>query len=297
MSDFVIEMNNIYKSFRKIKALQGFDLQVPMGSIFGFLGRNGAGKTTAIKLLMGMLKADSGEARIFGLPVSDSASGVEIRKRIGYVAEVKELYPYMTIEQVIRFTRPFFPKWRVDLERHYLKLFDLPLNRRISKLSKGMHAKLTLLLAISRGAELLVLDEPMAGLDPAVNEDVLRELVDLAVAEGTTIFFSSHQIADVEQIADHVSIIDQGTSLVAGTLDDIKNRYRRIQITFPESPPASIRWVDGVEQVRREGRMVSMLASRNMDAILSQGRSFPGASVDSYPLTLKEIFLEHIRSH
>ncbi len=297
MSDFVIEMNDVRKSFRKVEALRGLNLRVPAGSIYGLLGRNGAGKTTAIKLLMGMLKADGGDARVFGLPAADRANGIEIRKRIGFVAEEKELYPYMTVDQMIRFTRPFFPKWRKDLEQRYLKMFELPLNRRIPKLSKGMRSKLMLLLAISRGAELLILDEPMEGLDPAANEDVLRELVDLTASEGTTIFFSSHQIADVEQIADHVSIIECGISLIAEKLDDMKDRYQRIQVVFPEGIPANIQWVDGIEQILQKGRMVSILAGRNLDAILAQGRSFPGASVESFPLTLKEIFLGHIGSH
>jgi ABC-2 type transport system ATP-binding protein len=297
MSDFVIEMDQVRKSYGKSEALCGLNLQVPAGSIYGLLGRNGAGKTTAMKLLMGMLTADSGDARIFGLPVTHTAKGIEIRRRIGFVAEDKELYPYMTVEQMIRFTRPFFPTWRMDLEKRYLKMFDLPMKRKIPKLSKGMRSKLMLLLALSRGAELLILDEPMEGLDPAANEDVLRELVDLAAAEGTTVFFSSHQIADVEQIADHVSIIDHGVSLISENLDDMRNRYQRIQIVFPNGIPSFIQWADGVEQIRQDGRMVSILTSKNQEAILAQVRSFPGASVESFPLTLKEVFLGHIGSH
>ncbi len=296
MNDFVIEMNDVHKSYKRTKALAGFDLQVPTGSIYGFLGPNGAGKTTAIKLLMGMLKANGGEARVFGLNTSDPTGSVEARKRVGFVAEEKELYPYMTVEQIIRFTRPFYPGWREDLEKRYLKLFDLPANRKIPKLSKGMRSKLMLLLAMARGADLLILDEPMEGLDPAANEDVLRELVELSAAEGTTIFFSSHQIADVEQISDHICIIDQGTSRVSGALDDMKANYRKVQITFPDSPPPSVQWLEGATRIRQEGRMVSMLAFKNVDAILAQGRSFPGALAESFPLNLKEIFLSYIRS-
>ena len=135
MSNYVIEMSGVHKSFKKVRALSGLDLQVPAGSIYGFLGPNGAGKTTAMKLLMGMLKIDSGKAHVFGLSVSDRSESVEIRKRIGFVAEEKELYPYMTVEQVIRFTRAFYPGWREDLERRYLKLFDLPADRKTPKLS------------------------------------------------------------------------------------------------------------------------------------------------------------------
>src|SRR5208337_4205981 len=107
-------------------------------SIFGFLGRNGAGKTTTIRLLMGFLKPDGGDARVFGMPAGDSAAGIEIRRRVGFVSEEKDLYPYMTVEQIIRFTRSFFPRWRDDLGRRYLKLFHLPPNRKIADLSKGM---------------------------------------------------------------------------------------------------------------------------------------------------------------
>jgi ABC-2 type transport system ATP-binding protein len=297
MNDFVIETAGLCKSFKGKPALNGLDFKVPAGSIFGFLGRNGAGKTTTIKLLLGMLHSDSGVAKVFGFSVSAGSNAIAARRRIGFVSEEKELYPYMTVEQVIRFTRPFFPKWRADLERRYLGMFELPPNQKIPDLSKGMRSKLMLLLAISRGAELLILDEPTDGLDPAVMEDVLRELVTFAASEGTTIFFSSHQLAEVEQIADHIAIIDHGRTIVQGPLDDLKTRYRRLHIIFRETPPKPIRWADGVEQVRENGRSVSILASRNVERLVEQARSIPGTSVEQFPVTLKEIFLEHVRAN
>src|SRR5580704_14611537 len=127
MTDFVIETSQLCKSYKDKQALRGLDLRVPAGSIFGFLGRNGAGKTTTIKTLMGLLRADSGSALVFGSPVADADHSVEIRRRIGFVTEDKELYPYMTVAEIIRFTRPLFPKWRHDLERRYLEIFELPL--------------------------------------------------------------------------------------------------------------------------------------------------------------------------
>lgn len=297
MSEFIIETNQLCKSFKGHPALRGLDLQVPAGSIFGFLGRNGAGKTTTIKTLMGLLRSDSGTARVFGIPVTDADRSVEIRRRIGFVTEDKELYPYMTVEQIIRFTRPFFPKWRDDLERHYLRMFELPPKRKIPDLSKGMRSKLMLLLAISRGAELLILDEPTDGLDPAATEDVLRELVAIAASEGTTMFFSSHQLTEVELIADHIGIIDQGRMIVAGSLDDMKARYQRLQVVFANAVQMPTRWADGVESVRQEGRVVSILASRNVEAIVEQARALQGSAVERFPVTLKEIFLEHVRSN
>ena len=297
MTDFIIETNGLTKSFKKQPALRGLDLRVPNGSIFGFLGRNGAGKTTTIKTLMGLLHPDSGSARVFGVPVADADRSIEIRRRIGFVTEDKELYPYMTVEQIVRFTRPFFPKWRDDLEQRYLKMFELPPKRKISDLSKGMRSKLMLLLAISRGADLLILDEPTDGLDPAATEDVLRELVAIAASSGTTMFFSSHQLAEVELIADHIGIIDQGKMIVAGSLDDMKAQYQRLQVVFANGVELPARWVEGVEYVRQEGRVVSILASHNVDAIVEQARSLPGTAVERFPVTLKEIFLEHVRNN
>jgi ABC-2 type transport system ATP-binding protein len=297
MTDLIIETNQLCKSFKDKAALRGLDLQVPAGSIFGFLGRNGAGKTTTIKTLMGLLRADSGSAHVFGIPVTDADRSVEIRRRIGFVTEDKELYPYMTVEQIIRFTRPFFPKWRDDLEKRYLQMFELPPKCKIPDLSKGMRSKLMLLLAISRGAELLILDEPTDGLDPAATEDVLRELVAIAASSGTTMFFSSHQLVEVELIADHIGIIDRGRMVVTGSLDDMKLCYQRLQVVCANSVELPPRWADGVESVRQDGRMISILASHNVDAIIAQAQSLPGAVVECFPVTLKEIFLEHVRSH
>ena len=295
MSDWVIEINDLRKSFKGQRALDGLDLRVPAGSIFGFLGRNGAGKTTTIKTLMNFLRPDSGTARVFGLAV-EGAGGIEIRRRIGFVTEEKELYPYMNVEQIIGFTRGFFPHWRADLEKRYLKSFDLPPKKSVPDLSKGMRSKLMLLLAICRGADLLILDEPTDGLDPAATEEVLRELVALSAEGGITIFFSSHQLAEVEQIADHVSIIDRGRAVITDSLDDLKMKYQRVRVVLESPMSPQVKWVDGVERVHQEGRMISLLASRNIDSILEQARSLQCSSVEQFPVTLKEIFLESVRS-
>ena len=297
MSDWVIETEQLCKTFKGRPALQGLDLHVPRGSIFGFLGRNGAGKTTTIKTLMGLLKSDSGTARVFGVPVSDADGSAAIRRRIGFVTEDKELYPYMTVEQIIRFTRPFFPKWRDDLAARYLEMFELPAKPKIPNLSKGMRSKLMLLLAISRGAELLILDEPTDGLDPAATEDVLRELVAIAADMGTTMFFSSHQLAEVDLIADHVGIIERGRMIASGCLADMKAQYQRVQVVLADGVQPPAHWVEGVESVHQEGHVVSILASHNADAIAEQARALPAATVERFPVGLKEIFLEHVRGN
>ncbi|HEY1338013.1 MAG TPA: ABC transporter ATP-binding protein [Bryobacteraceae bacterium] len=254
------------------------------------------GKTTTIRLLLGFLKAGGGEVRVFNEAVAGPEGNPDLRRRIGYVSENKHLYPYMTVQQIIRFTRPFFPEWRSDLERRYMDMFNLPPNRKVSALSKGMRTSLMLLLAMSHRAELLILDEPIEGLDPAAVETLLKELVALPATEGCTVFFSSHQLAGVEQIADHIAIIDRGRGVVQGALDDLKVQYQRLRVVF-EREPAPISWPAGAEHVRQEGRTVSILASRNVEAIVEQARSFPGASVERFPVSLKEIFLEHVRGN
>ena len=297
MTDAMIETEQLCKSYKGVPALRGLDLAVSAGSIYGFLGRNGAGKTTTIKTLLGLLHSDSGSARIFGIPVADADKAVPIRRRIGFVTEDKELYPYMTVGQIIQFTRPFFPKWREDLERRYLEMFELPLKKKIPDLSKGMRSKLMLLLAISRGAELLILDEPTDGLDPAAIEDVLKELVALTASSEITIFFSSHQLSEVEKIADHIGVIDRGRLVVSGSLDDMKASYQRLHVTLADGAQAPANWGDGVVSARQEGRVVSILAARNADAIAERARQIPGALVERFPVTLSNIFLEHVRSN
>jgi len=294
MTDRAIEAVGLRKSFKGHEALCGLDLTVPRGSVFGFLGRNGAGKTTTIRILMGLAKADQGTARSFGISPGDDKSN--LRRRIGFVPEDKELYPYMTVEEIIRFSRPFFPQWRDDLERRYLKTFDLPPKKKIPDLSKGMRSKLMLLLAIARGSELLILDEPTDGLDPVVAEEVLRGLIALSASDGTTIFFSSHQLAEVEQIADRITIINQGRSIISGELEDLKRQYQRIKVVFADGIPADIRWAQGADRIRNEGRMVSILSGRNSEEIMAQARALPGTSVDTYPVTLRELFLELMRA-
>jgi len=212
---WAIETSNLRKRYDTTEALSGLELRVATGSIHALLGRNGAGKTTTIKILLGMTRPDGGEVRVFGLPADQPEPSVEIRRRTGFVSEEKELYDYMTVERIVRFTAKFYPRWRVDLEQHYLRAFELNPAHRIKALSRGMRTKLALLLALCRGAELLVLDEPTAGLDPAVVQEVLKAIVSHVAREELTVFFCSHQIAEVEQIADHVTIMDRGRSVVA----------------------------------------------------------------------------------
>jgi ABC-2 type transport system ATP-binding protein len=293
---FVIETADLWKSYDGVEAVRGLSLHVPAGSICGFLGRNGAGKTTTIKILLGMARPTSGQARVFGLAADVPEASVEIRRRTGFVSDDKDLYDYMTVAEMIRFTAPFFARWRADLEQRYLHRFELPLDRKVKALSRGMRTKLALLLALCRGAELLILDEPTSGLDPAMTEEVLQTLVGHVASEEMTVFFSSHQIAEVDQIADRVAIIDRGRAVVMGALDDLRENFRRIQLVFDGEAPEPAFRAPGVERVRRKGRVLTVLSSAGAERILDEARALHPVSVDVVPVTLKEIFLETVNA-
>ena len=291
---FVIETADLRKTYDGVEALRGLTLAVPPGSICGFLGRTGAGKTTTIKILLGMTRPTAGRATVFGLPADSATASVDIRSRTGFVGDDKGLYDAMTVRGMIRYTASFYPQWNRELEARYLRRFELPPERGIKQLSRGMRTKLALLLALCHGADLLVLDEPTTGLDPAATEDVLQALVGHAAERGTTVFFSSHQLADVEQIADHVAIIDRGRTVVTGALDDLRQNYRRIQLVFDGEAPAYTFQARGVERVRRAGRVMTVLSSAGIDGVLGEARELNPVSTDSTPVTLKDIFLDTV---
>ena len=290
----IIHTTELCKTYDGVDAVRGLNLRVPAGSICGFLGRNGAGKTTTIKLLLGMARPTSGEARVFGLRADQQHSSVEIRRRTGFVSDDKDLYGYMSVAEMIRFTRAFFPQWRRDLEERYLRVFELPRDRKVKSLSRGTRTKLALLLALCRGAELLVLDEPTSGLDPAAIEEVLQALVKHVSTERMTVFFSSHQIAEVEQISDRIVIIERGRAVVEGELDELRARYCRVQAVFDGPAPEYTFRAPGVTRTSRRGRVLSALATGGSEQVVLEARTLNAVAVDVMPVTLKEIFLETV---
>jgi len=292
----VIETAGLRKRYDDVEALRGLDLRVPPGSIFGFLGKNGAGKTTTIKVLLGMARPSAGQASVFGLSPQDAGAGVEIRRRTAFVSDEKDLYDYMTVAEIVAFTRSFYPRWRIDLEQQYLHKFDLSPGRDIKGLSRGSRAKLALLLALCRGAQLLLLDEPTSGLDPAMAEEVLQALVSHVARDSATVFFSSHQLAEVEQIADHVAIIDRGQTVVSGPLDDLRAHYQRIQLVFADNAPDIRVHAPGTHRVRRHGRVLTILSEGGGGAVIDELRGYRPSTIDVTPVSLKDIFLESVRT-
>ncbi len=292
--DYIIDTADVHKKFGSVQALAGLDLRVPRGAICGLLGRNGAGKTTTIKVLLGMVRPTSGRASVFGLASTDAQASVEIRKRAAFVSEDKDLYNGVTVGNLVRFTAAFYPQWRADRANEYLAAFELRNDATVKQLSRGMRTKLALLLALSTGAELLILDEPMAGLDPAAIEQVLKIIVSQAARDGTTVLFSSHQLADVEQIADRVAIVDGGRVVVDGALDDLRAAYRRVQLVFDGTAPDASFKTKGIVSMRREGRVLSVLCRAAEADVVAEARALNPRAVDVLPVTLKEIFLETV---
>jgi ABC-2 type transport system ATP-binding protein len=296
MTTAAISIKGLEKRFKNVDALRGLDLQVPAGSICGFLGRNGAGKTTTLKIMLDMLRPDAGEVFLLGESATDRDTNVRLRERVAFVSDRKDLYPYMTVDQMIRFTRGFFPKWRGDLEAKLRKTFELPGDRKTNALSRGTLTKLNLLLAMCRGADLVILDEPTEGLDPVMVEEVLSTLVSLVAEQETTIFFSSHQLHEVEQIADRVCLIHEGRAIFTESLDDLRARARRITAIFDQDAESVARELQPLGAVRHEGRTVSLLVHQNPAVALAKVQSMQPATAESQPVTLKDLFLEFARS-
>jgi ABC-2 type transport system ATP-binding protein len=288
----VIACSGLSKHYGSHPALQGLDLHVPKGSIFGFLGRNGAGKTTTIKILLGMVRPTGGSGKVFDLPVDDPAASVEIRRRTGFVSEDKDLDDGATVAEMIAFTAAFYPRWRTDLQERYLRSFELRPDARVKTLSRGTRTKLALLLAFCRGAELLVLDEPTSGLDPVVADEVLQQLVGHVAREETTIFFSSHQLAEIDQIADRIGIVHRGRMVTTGVLDDLRQDFRRVQAVFEHDAPALPAGMPGTVRVRRQGRVLSITVNGNVDAIVAEVRRLGATAVDVTAMPLRDMFLE-----
>jgi ABC-2 type transport system ATP-binding protein len=296
MNDTVIITQALSKSYGSTAAVRGLNLSVGRSRITAFLGRNGAGKSTTIKMLLGMIQPTSGSGTVLGKLMTDAKENCELRKHVAYVAEDKPIYGYMTVEQMIRFASSFYPDWSTDVEKRLLQDYELPLSRKVKMLSKGMRTKLALLLAFARRPDLLILDEPSEGLDPVGIEHLLQVLV-ARCAEGVSVFFSSHQIAEVERVADHVCILEKGRLLVDASLDELRQFYRRIDLLFSSLPPEREFRISGVERIQTSGCQMSVLASRNAEAVIERAHNWNAVSVEVSPVGLREIFLETVKEN
>jgi ABC-2 type transport system ATP-binding protein len=290
MSDLAISTSRLQKHYRKVRAVDGLDLRVPQGSIYGFLGRNGAGKTTTIRMMMGLVHPTSGSTTVLNLRWPDDQLG--ILQRVGYVGERKNLFDSMTGNDLVRFNRGFFPAWSDELAAKYARRLEVPMDRRFKKLSLGNRTKLCLLIALAQGAELLILDEPTSGLDPVITDQLLKVLIEDYASEGRTIFLSSHNLAEVEKIADWVGIIDGGKLLLEARLDDIRTHYRRITATGNALPSGR---TEQVVSVIRSGAVNEYVLRQDAERFAAELRGQGATILDVSPLNLSEVFLQLVR--
>ncbi|MGQ7842907.1 ABC transporter ATP-binding protein [Granulosicoccus sp. 3-233] len=234
----ILSLQDVRKSFGSLQVLDGLSLAVHPGEVFGFLGRNGAGKSTAIRILMGIMRSDAGRIEVFGRALHSDVIG--IRQRIGYVAQDQNMYPWMTPRVLSRFVRGFYPRWDERRFQQLLADFDLPPKRRLGTFSGGMKAKLALTLALSTRPELLILDEPTAGMDPVARREFLDLVRDQAIQDGATTFFSTHLIDEIEAVADRIGIVESGRTIYDGELDPLRNSIGTWSIAMSDYVPGSL---------------------------------------------------------
>ena len=291
----VIHISEVTRRFGKTVALDNVSLDVPQGCVFALLGENGAGKTTIIRNLLGLDKVNRGKVEVLGM--NPQKSGVEVRRRVGYVPDSPALYDWMTVAETGWFTAGFYPDGFLHKYSELCGQFELPMDQKIKALSKGGRAKVVLALAMAHEPELLIMDEPTSGLDTLVRRKFLESMVDVAASD-RTVLLSSHQIPEVERVADHVAIVNQGKILVNDRLDNLKQRIERWVVSF-DSNDLSIPEFDG-EIITHEGkkrkRQQFVIRDPGADALWKL-RDHPGiADVEVHTPSLEEIFIAFISS-
>ncbi len=288
MSDWAIEMRGVYKAFRSTHVLRGLTLEVPRGKTFAFLGRNGAGKTTAIRTLLGLLPHDDGSIRVLGFdPLQEP---IALRRNVGYLAEDQTMYGWMRVEEIVRFVAPFYPTWDHELAFTYLRDFELPLRTRVKHLSKGQNVRLGLVLALAHRPELVILDDPALGLDPIMRKQFNRDLITHLQGEGRTVFYSSHLLYEVEPVADEVAILDDGRVLRQAETETLRRDVK--QIILSQSTLAAVRSDLRILDERAHGDSTAVIVDGAESALALLGRE--GARFSVVDLNLDEIFEAYV---
>jgi ABC-2 type transport system ATP-binding protein len=287
----IVELQRVTRKFGDKAALDDLSLTVPRRGVFGLIGGNGAGKTTVIKHILGLLKAQTGTVRVFGLdPV---ANPVGTLGRIGYLSENRDLPEWMCVCELMRYTQAFFPTWDENYAEELRQAFDLDPKARIKTLSRGQRARAGLLVALAHRPELLVLDEPSSGLDPVVRRDILGAIIRTIADEGRTVLFSSHLLDEVERVADRVAIIHQGRILLTAPMDEIKDTHRRVTLRFGQShdrPPSLV----GTLSFEGQGAEWTYICSGESGQLRRAAEAIGATVVDDAALSLDEIFVSRV---
>jgi len=287
-ADAVVAITDLTRRFGAKTVLDGISLYVAKGSVFGLVGENGAGKTTLIKHILGLLKAEAGVVRVFGRdPVSDP---VGVLGKIGYLSEQPELPGWMRIDELVRYTKAFYPQWDSAYAQAMLEQFGLNLAQRIHTLSKGQTTKAGLLVAQAHRPDLLLLDEPSSGLDPLVRRDILEAVIRTVADEGRTVFFSSHLLEEIERVADDIAMLHRGKIVLCGPLDEIKSQHRCFTLRFGEAqsrPPV----IPGALSVTGAGKEWVVMGNGDRNELPAITGKLGAEIVDEKEPSLNEIFV------
>lgn len=294
----IIEVRNLRKRFRKTIAVDGLDLTVPEGAVMAFLGPNGAGKTTTIKCLLNIHEPDTGTVTVLG--VDSRRLGPAEFRQIAYVSENQELPLWMTVRQFIDYCRPMYPNWDSAFAGQLLKQFDLPPDAKLKSLSRGMKMKAALLSSLAYRPKIVVLDEPFSGLDPLVRDEFIRGMLELTEKEGWTVFVSSHDIEEVERMADRVAILDRGRLQLDESAEDLQSRFRAVEIVLNGEDPDAQAFPKSWLNVETAGRVLRFTDSRYAESELNAAvaKHLPAAKqLQAKPMTLREIFVSLARTY
>lgn len=291
---YAVETNSLCKHYRRVEAVRDLNLRIAEGSVYALMGPNGAGKTTLIKMLMNLVRPSAGQARMLG-HAATALRGAKLES-IGYVSENQKMPEWMSVGDFLAYWRPFYPAWDRTLEEQMVRRFELPLKQRLRHLSRGMRMKAALTSALAFRPRLVVLDEPLSGLDPLVRDDLMESL--LAHARQTTVLISSHDLAEIDSFSSHVGYMDGGQLRLSAPIEEVRRSFCRVtvQAAAPLSAPAALppAWLN----FSCEGRLAQWVETA-YEAEASQARArevFGTAEVLTTPLTLREVFLTLARS-
>ena len=288
-SDYVIETDRVCRSFKGTTALDNLSLRVPRGSIYGFLGRNGSGKTTAIKILAGLIKPTSGSVQVLGRTPFDFTT--EDRQKIGYVSEKQILPAVFTVGKLIAFCAQFYSEWDHDLVRRLTERFRIDPKKSIAALSQGTQRQVAFILALAQKPELLILDEPASTLDVVARREFLDEILALIRQDGPTVFISSHILSDIERVADHIGILVDGTLKISEPLDELAETVKQIRFHSFARSVGQIT-VPGAFRTQRSEKEVLVTARITDESRIAQVARDAGAQYEIVGLTLEDIFVE-----
>lgn len=289
MNHAVLRVDRLRKSFGDKEVLRGVDLSIEPGTVLGVLGANGSGKTTMIKCALGLLRPTGGQVSIFGENSWDLSASAKVR--LGYVPQEVTSYPWMRVRQVIAYTAAFYPRWDSTFVDKLCDQWHVPLEDRVGALSTGQLQTVGIVLALGHHPELLVLDEPVASLDPSARRQFLRTLLDLLQDQKQSILFSTHITSDLERVAQRVAILGDGKIRFHGELDELKDRVKRLRITARHDLPASFA-VPGALRCEVAGSRATVSVADFDERLVAQMRQTWDADVAVNDLNLEEIFVE-----